>query len=66
VRDYVEGGGLASYSSDHYAVMELTGSYAARVLKGEKPSGLPVQQATRFGMVLNRGTARVSGLPSAD
>jgi len=57
VRDYVESGGLASYGSDYYAVMELTGSYAARVLKGEKPAGLPVQQATRFEMVLNRATA---------
>jgi ABC-type uncharacterized transport system substrate-binding protein len=57
VRDYVEAGGLASYGSDYYAVMELTGNYAARVLKGEKPAGLPVQQATRFEMVLNRATA---------
>jgi putative tryptophan/tyrosine transport system substrate-binding protein len=39
VRDYVEAGGLASYGSDYYNVMELTGGYAARVLKGEKPAG---------------------------
>jgi putative tryptophan/tyrosine transport system substrate-binding protein len=58
VRDYVEAGGLASYGSDYYAVMELTGTYAARVLKGEKPADLPVQQATRFEMVLNRATAK--------
>ena len=62
VRDYVEAGGLASYGSDYYAVMELTGSYAARVLKGEKPADLPVQQATKFEMVLNRGTAKALGL----
>ena len=62
VRDYAEAGGLASYGSDYYAVMELTGRYAARVLKGEKPADLPVQQATKFEMVLNRATAKALGL----
>jgi putative ABC transport system substrate-binding protein len=58
VRDYVEAGGLASYGSDYYNVMELTGSYAARVLKGEKPADLPVQQATKFELAINRKTAK--------
>jgi putative ABC transport system substrate-binding protein len=62
VRDYVDAGGLASYGSDYYSLMELTGSYAARVLKGEKPADLPVQQAIKFEMVLNRGTAKALGL----
>jgi putative ABC transport system substrate-binding protein len=62
VRDYVEAGGLASYGSDYYNVMELTGSYAARVLKGEKPADLPVQQAAKFEMVLNRKTAKALGI----
>ena len=62
VRDYVEAGGLASYGSDYYNVMELTGGYAARVLKGEKPADLPVQQATKFEMVLNRKTAKALGI----
>ena len=48
MRDYAEAGGLASYGSDYCQVMELTGSYAARVRRGEKPADLPVQQATRF------------------
>ncbi len=62
VRDYAEAGSLASYGSDYYNVMELTGSYAARVLKGEKPADLPVQQATKFEMVLNRKTAKALGI----
>jgi putative tryptophan/tyrosine transport system substrate-binding protein len=62
VRDYVEAGGLASYGSDYYNIMELTGSYAARVLRGEKPADLPVQQATKFEMVINRKTARMLGV----
>ena len=48
VRDYAEAGGLTSYGSDYSAVMDLTGNYVARVLKGEKPADLPVQQATHF------------------
>jgi putative ABC transport system substrate-binding protein len=62
VRDYVEAGGLASYGSDYYNVMELTGGYVARVLKGERPADLPVQQATKFEMVLNRKTAQALGI----
>ena len=62
VRDYVEAGGLANYGSDYYNVMELTGSYAARVLRGEKPADLPVQQATKFELVINRTTARTLGI----
>ena len=65
VRDYVEAGGLANYGSDYYEVMELTGSYAARLLKGKKPADLPVQQAIKFEMVLNRTTAKALGLEIA-
>jgi putative ABC transport system substrate-binding protein len=61
-RDYVEAGGLASYGSDFFNVMELTGSYAARVLNGQKPADLPVQQATKFELVLNRKTAKALGI----
>ena len=62
VRDYVDAGGLASYGSDYFNVMELTGNYVARVLRGEKPAELPVQQATKFELVINRRTAKALGI----
>jgi putative ABC transport system substrate-binding protein len=62
VRDYVDAGGLASYGSDYFELLELTGNYVARVLKGAQPADLPVQQATKFEFVINRRTARGLGI----
>ena len=62
VRDYADVGGLASYGSDYFNIMELTGNYVARVLRGEKPADLPVQQATKFELVINRKTAKALGI----
>jgi putative ABC transport system substrate-binding protein len=42
--------------------MELSGNYVARVLQGEKPADLPVQQASKFELVLNRKTAKALGI----
>jgi putative tryptophan/tyrosine transport system substrate-binding protein len=65
VRDYADAGGLASYGSDYFNVMELTGNYAARVLKGANTADLPVQQATKFELVINRRTAKLLGIEIA-
>jgi putative tryptophan/tyrosine transport system substrate-binding protein len=51
-----------SYRSNFYDSIRLTGNYAGRILKGEKPSDLPVQQASRIDMVLNLKTAKALGL----
>jgi putative ABC transport system substrate-binding protein len=61
-RNAVEDGGLMSYGTDFSDAWRLSGNYAGRVLKGEKPGDLPVQQSTRIEMVLNLKTAKVLGL----
>jgi putative ABC transport system substrate-binding protein len=62
VRDYVDAGGLASYGADYLNLMELVGNYTARILKGAQPADLPVQQATKFELVINRKTAKALGI----
>jgi putative ABC transport system substrate-binding protein len=61
-RAYVDAGGLVNYGADWMKLMELTGGYVARVLKGEKPADLPIQQATKFEMLINLKTAKALGL----
>ena len=67
LRYFAEAGGLASYGIDNLDLYRRAGSYVDRVLKGEKPSDLPVQQATKFQLVINLKTAKALGLtvPSA-
>ena len=52
---------MVNYGADWMNLMELTGGYAARVLMGEKPADLPIQQATKFEMVINLKTAKALG-----
>ena len=61
-REDVEAGGLASYGGSNRDGYHLMGGYAGRILSGEKPGDLPVQQATRLEMALNLKTAKALGL----
>lgn len=61
-REYVVAGGLAAYGADWSSIMRLAGQYTGRVLKGEKPADLPVQQADKFAMVINTKTANALGI----
>jgi putative tryptophan/tyrosine transport system substrate-binding protein len=61
-RSFAAAGGLLSYGAETADAYRLTGNYVGRVLKGEKPADLPVQQATKVELYINLKTAKVLGL----
>jgi putative tryptophan/tyrosine transport system substrate-binding protein len=61
-RQFAAAGGLMSYGSDEREYYRLVGTYIGRILNGEKPSELPVQQVTKVELIINLRTARALGL----
>jgi putative tryptophan/tyrosine transport system substrate-binding protein len=61
-RSYAVDGGLMSYDADRVAVLHQLGNYVGQILKGTKPANLPVQQPTRFELVINLVTAKALGI----
>src|SRR5262249_21492073 len=61
-RPYADEGGLMSYGPSYEDQLRRSATYVDRILKGAKPSELPVEQPTKFDLVLNLKTAKTLGL----
>jgi putative tryptophan/tyrosine transport system substrate-binding protein len=61
-RETAEAGALASYGPDNYGIFRRSGYYVDKILKGERPADLPVEQPAKFEFIINHKTAKALGL----
>jgi putative tryptophan/tyrosine transport system substrate-binding protein len=64
-KDFVDAGGLMSYAADQADIYRRVAYFVDRILKGTKPADLPVEQPTKFELVINLKTAKQIGLTIA-
>jgi putative ABC transport system substrate-binding protein len=65
-RDMVEAGGLMSYGANYLDLFRRAGNYVDKILRGAKPSDIPVEQPVKFDLVINLKTAKAIGLTMPD
>ncbi len=65
-REYVESGGLISYGANYPDLFRRAAEFVDKILRGTKPSDIPIEQPTKFDLVINLKTAKALGLASQE